>query len=70
MVKNISLGGCDCIERCDAYVMLALGGAAIVVGLLLYGYKVIKTIGYKLTMISPSRGFSAELGASLVVVTA
>lgn len=49
---------------------LAFGGAAIVVGLLLYGYKVMKSIGYKLTMISPSRGFSAELGASLVVVTA
>lgn len=49
---------------------LAFGGAAIVVGLLLYGYKVMRSIGYKLTMISPSRGFSAELGASLVVVTA
>ena len=50
--------------------MLAFGGGAIVLGLLLYGYKVMQTIGYKLTMISPSRGFCAELGASLVVVTA
>lgn len=49
---------------------LAFGGAAIVIGLFLYGYKVMKSIGYKLTMVSPSRGFSAELGASLVVVTA
>jgi solute carrier family 20 (sodium-dependent phosphate transporter) len=49
---------------------LAFGGAAIVIGLLLYGYKVMKTLGYKLTMMSPSRGFCAELGASLVVVTA
>jgi solute carrier family 20 (sodium-dependent phosphate transporter) len=50
--------------------VLAFGGGAIVIGLLLYGYNVMKSIGYKLTLMSPSRGFSAELGASLVVVTA
>lgn len=50
--------------------VLAYGGAAIVVGLLLYGYKVMKSLGYKLTYLSPSRGASAELAASLVVVTA
>jgi solute carrier family 20 (sodium-dependent phosphate transporter) len=49
---------------------LAFGGAAIVIGLFLYGYNVMKSLGYKLTMLSPSRGFCAELGASLVVVTA
>jgi solute carrier family 20 (sodium-dependent phosphate transporter) len=50
--------------------MLAYGGAAICVGLLLYGYNVMKSLGYKLTKLSPSRGFSAELASSLVVVTA
>ena len=40
------------------------------VGLLLYGYKVMKSLGYKLTMLSPSRGTSAELGAALTSVTA
>jgi len=50
--------------------MLAYGGFAIVVGLLLYGYRVMKSLGYKLTMLSPSRGTSAELGASLTSVTA
>jgi phosphate/sulfate permease len=50
--------------------LLAYGGAAIVIGLLLYGYKVMKSIGYKLTMMSPSRGASAELAASFTVVTA
>lgn len=50
--------------------VLAYGGIAIVIGLLCYGYNVMKSIGYKLTMLSPSRGFSAELAASLVVVTA
>lgn len=50
--------------------MLAYGGLAIVIGLLLYGYRVMKTLGYKLTMLSASRGSSAELGSSLTVVTA
>lgn len=50
--------------------VLAYGGVGIVLGLLLYGYKVMKSIGYKLTMMSPSRGASAELSASLTVVTA
>jgi solute carrier family 20 (sodium-dependent phosphate transporter) len=35
-----------------------------------YGYKVMKSIGYKLTKLSPSRGACAELAASLTVVTA
>lgn len=50
--------------------VLAYGGVAIVLGLLLYGYRVMKSIGYKLTMLSPSRGTAAGLGASLTVVTA
>lgn len=50
--------------------LLAAGGAGIVLGLLLYGYKVMKSLGYKLTKLSPSRGASAELAASLTVVTA
>jgi len=50
--------------------LLAYGGIGIVVGLLCYGYKVMKTIGYKLTALSPSRGSCAELAGSLYVVTA
>jgi len=50
--------------------VLALGGFGIVVGLFLYGYKVIKSLGYRLVKMSPSRGFCIELSTSLVVVTA
>jgi solute carrier family 20 (sodium-dependent phosphate transporter) len=50
--------------------ILAYGGVGMVVGLLLYGYKVIKSIGYKMTPISPSRGSMAELSSALFVVTA
>jgi solute carrier family 20 (sodium-dependent phosphate transporter) len=50
--------------------ILAYGGIGIVVGLLLYGYKIMKSLGYKMTILSPSRGSCAELAASLFVVTA
>ncbi|KAL3803080.1 hypothetical protein ACHAWO_010646 [Cyclotella atomus] len=50
--------------------ILAYGGAGLVLGLALYGYRVMKTIGYKLTALSPTRGASAELAASLTVVSA
>jgi len=49
--------------------ILALGGVGIVVGLALYGYNIIEAIGFRLTKLSPSRGFSIELGAALVVLT-
>ncbi|CDZ80777.1 Low-affinity inorganic phosphate transporter 1 [Candidatus Rubidus massiliensis] len=49
---------------------LALGGFGIVIGLSTWGWKVIETIGKKITELTPSRGFSAEFGAALTVVLA
>ena len=48
--------------------ILAMGGACIVVGLFVWGAKVMKTVGEKITEITPSRGFSAEFGAATVVL--
>lgn len=50
--------------------VLCLGGGGIVAGLALYGYKIIEAIGIKLAKITPSRGFSIELGSAFVVVVA
>ncbi|MCK7596398.1 inorganic phosphate transporter [Microbulbifer sp. CAU 1566] len=50
--------------------ILLLGGAGIVVGLATYGFKVMATIGRKITELTPSRGFAAELGAASTVVLA
>ena len=50
--------------------VLALGGLGIVVGLALYGYKLIISLGYRMTKVSPSRGFAIELSAAMVVVVA
>jgi solute carrier family 20 (sodium-dependent phosphate transporter) len=50
--------------------ILVYGGVAIVIGLLCFGYRVIKSIGFKLSALSPSRGATAGLASSLFVVTA
>jgi len=50
--------------------VLVMGAFGIVVGLALFGYKVIISIGYRLTKLSPSRGFCIQLSTTLVVVTA
>lgn len=46
----------------------ALGGIAIGVGLCLYGYQIIEAIGVKLLKITPPRGATIELGASIVII--
>ena len=50
--------------------VLLLGGIGIVVGLATYGWKVIQTIGKKITELTPSRGFAAEMAAAATVVIA
>ncbi|MFQ5677835.1 MAG: inorganic phosphate transporter [Gemmatimonadota bacterium] len=50
--------------------VLALGAAGIVLGLATWGYKVIATVGRKITEITPTRGFSAEFGAATTVLIA
>ncbi len=50
--------------------ILLLGGFGIVVGLATYGYKVMRTIGTKITELTPTRGFSATMAAAATVVLA
>lgn len=50
--------------------MLVLGGIGIVVGLATWGYRVMETIGKKITELTPSRGFAAELAAAITIVLA
>ncbi len=50
--------------------VLLVGGIGIVVGLATYGYKVIATVGKKITELTPSRGFAAEIAAASTVVLA
>ncbi len=49
---------------------LALGGTGIVIGLASWGWRVIETIGKKITELTPTRGFAAEFGAATTIVLA
>ncbi len=50
--------------------ILVLGGFGIVVGLATYGYRVMRTIGSKITELTPTRGFCATMAAAATVVLA
>ena len=50
--------------------VLLLGGVGIVIGLATYGVRVIATVGEKITHLTPSRGFAAELAAATTIVIA
>ncbi len=50
--------------------ILFLGGAGIVIGLATMGYKVMQTIGHKITELTPTRGYCATLAAATTVVVA
>jgi PiT family inorganic phosphate transporter len=48
--------------------ILCLGGVGIIVGLSTWGYRVIETLGKKITAMTPTRGFSATFGAATTVL--
>ena len=51
-------------------IILGLGGIGIVIGLATWGWRVIETIGKKITELTPTRGFSAEFGAAITILVA
>tara|TARA_R110001583_G_scaffold6499_2_gene32842 strand:- start:28416 stop:29681 length:1266 start_codon:yes stop_codon:yes gene_type:complete len=53
-----------------AWWILPLGGIGIVLGLAIFGKRVMATIGNGITHLTPSRGFAAELAAASTVVIA
>lgn len=50
--------------------ILILGGAGIILGLATWGWRVIETVGKKITELTPTRGFSAEFGAAITIIVA
>lgn len=58
-------------QRTEIPVWVTLVGVGgIVIGLATWGYRVIETVGKRLTEITPSKGVAMELGASFTVVVA
>jgi len=50
--------------------ILLMGGVGIILGLVTLGYRVMLTVGKKITELTPSRGFCAQLAAAATVVIA
>ena len=50
--------------------VLGLGGVGIVIGLATWGWRVMMTIGKKITELTPTRGFSAEFATATTIVLA
>lgn len=69
IVSTVSSGEIAAKSAIPWWILL-IGGLGIVVGLATYGWKVIATVGRKITELTPSRGFAAELGAASTVVIA
>ncbi|MCD6331318.1 MAG: inorganic phosphate transporter [Thermoplasmata archaeon] len=57
-------------KEVDAIYLLAFGGIGIALGILTWGYKVIKTVGGRITALTNTRGFSVDFSAATVVLVA
>ncbi len=72
------LAGIVSVARAESFVgeasivwwILPLGGVGIVLGLATWGWRVMQTIGQKISEITPSRGFAAELAAAATIILA
>ena len=70
-VASIILSGGEVAQKAALPLwILVLGGTGIVIGLATMGYKVMQTIGTRITQLTPSRGFCATLAAAATVVLA
>lgn len=64
----ISSGGALTAEAEIPLWLVLLGSAGIAIGVMTWGYKVMDTIGKKITEITPTRGFAAEFGAATTIL--
>lgn len=70
VISIVSSGG-EVMQESDLPVwILLLGGTGIVLGLVTLGYRVMINVGRKITELTPSCGFCAELAAATTVVIA
>ncbi len=70
VISIVSSGG-EVMQKSEMPTwILFLGGGGIVLGLITLGYRVMLTVGKKITELTPSRGFCAELAAATTVVIA
>jgi PiT family inorganic phosphate transporter len=69
-VVSVAQNGAITAQSVVPLWVLVIGGVGIVVGLSTFGRHVIATVGTKITHLTPSRGFAAELAAATTIVIA
>ena len=69
-VVSVAQSGMIAAQSALPFWILILGGIGIVFGLATFGRHVIATVGTKITHLTPSRGFAAELAAATTIVIA
>ncbi len=68
-VWQILGGGGEILEKTSIPVwILLLGSLGIAIGVMTWGWRVMETIGTKITEITPTRGFAAEFGAATTIL--
>jgi|TARA_B110000263_G_scaffold13778_1_gene11459 PiT family inorganic phosphate transporter len=68
-VYDILSSGGELSSKVDVPLWLVLlGSAGIAVGVMTWGWRVMETIGTKITEITPTRGFAAEFGAATTIL--
>jgi len=72
VVNSVKSGATEVVSQKAALPIwvLFLGGIGIVIGLATMGYRVMQTIGTKITELTPTRGYCATLAAATTVVLA
>ncbi len=68
-VYQVLSSGGELAAKADVPVWLVLlGSAGIAIGVMTWGWRVMDTIGHKITDITPTRGFAAEFGAATTIL--
>ena len=70
-VYGLVKSGGEVTQKLDMpFWILVLGGFGIALGLATFGYRVMRTIGAKITALTPTSGFCATIAAAITVVLA
>ncbi|GAB5364069.1 hypothetical protein AAMO2058_000937900 [Amorphochlora amoebiformis] len=70
VVMEANLHGDISTDKPVPKLVLVAGGVGIVVGLATYGHRVMSTVGEKITKLTYTRGFAAQIGTALTVLSA
>ena len=69
IVNSVQLGAIEANAPVPIW-MLLIGAVGIVIGLSTMGYRVMATIGERITELTPTRGYAAEFAAAITIVIA